>query len=230
MKSQKKEIKAVFFDRDNTLTYKNQLVLNTYNKLVEGVSGKPYCETKEKMFEIFKRIKEKGFNTNSYKNEKLFYKEYYKNVLINECGYCDKKIENLAQQIFDIMWLKDRLLFEDVIPTFKELKNRGLKIGIISDTTLSLQKSLEVLGLDKFIDSYTSSKEVGVMKPNPEIYLSALAKLGVNPEECLYVDDYEEEVVGAENLGIKSFRINRDKKNNILDHDIFSLTEVLNCL
>ena len=53
------EIKAVFFDRDNTLTYKNQSVLNKYYKLVESVSGKPFCEDKQKMFETFKQIKER---------------------------------------------------------------------------------------------------------------------------------------------------------------------------
>lgn len=225
-----KKYKAVFFDRDNTLTYKNQETLNTYYKLVESVSGKPYQENKKKMFEIFKQIKEKGFNTNSYENEVLFYKEYYRQVLIAECGVCNDKIESVAKQIFDVMWLKDRVLFDEVRETFKEITKKGIKIGIISDTTHSLQKTLEVLDLGEYIDSYTSSKEVGVMKPEPKIYLTALNKLDVKPEECLYVDDYEEEVVGAEKLGIKSFRINRNKNEIKLKHDITSLEEVLKYL
>ena len=221
------EIKVVFFDRDNTLTYKNQSVLNKYYKLVESVSGKPFCEDKQKMFETFKQIKDQGFCTDSYEKEVLFYMQYYKQVLINQCGYCDEKIEVTAKQIFDIMWLGDRLLFDDVLPTFKELKKMGIQIGIISDTTLSLQKTFEALGLSEYIDCYTSSKEVGVMKPNPQIYLSALGKLNVTPQQCLYVDDYDEEVVGALNLGIKSFRINRTEDANRLEFDISSLTELL---
>ena len=221
------KIKAVFFDRDNTLTYKNQAVLNKYYQLVESVSGKPFHDDKKKTFEIFKQIKNQGFNTNSYENEVLFYKEYYKQVLINECGYFNNKIESTAKQIFEIMWLKDRQLFDDVIPTFQQLKNKGLLIGIISDTTLSLQKTLEELDLGKYIDSYTCSKEINVMKPNPEIYLYALNKLNVNPEQCLYIDDYQEEVVGAQNIGIKSFRINRNNENFNLEYDISSLTDIL---
>jgi len=221
------KIKAVFFDRDNTLTYKNQYVLNKYYRLVESVSGKSFCDDKQKMFKTFNQIKKLGFNTNSYDNEVLFYKQYYKQVLINECGFCDDKIEKLARQIFDIMWLKDKVLFDDVIPTFEKIKSKGLKIGIISDTTLSLQKSLETLNLGKFIDCYTSSKEVGVMKPNPEIYLTALKKLDVLPSECLYIDDFEEEVIGAQNLGIKAFRINRNKTEYVFQNELTSLNEVL---
>ena len=221
------KIKAVFFDRDNTLTYKNQYVMDKYYKLVESVLGKSFCDDKQKMFKTFNQIKQQGFNTNSYDNEVLFYKQYYKQVLINECGYCDEKIEKTASQIFDIVWLKDRVLFDDVITTYEKIKIKGIKIGIISDTTLSLQKSLEVLNLGKYIDCYTSSKEVGVMKPNPEIYLTALKKLDVLPSQCLYVDDFEEEVIGAQNLGIKSFRINRNKTAPVFQHDIFSLNEIL---
>ena len=223
-------IKAVFFDRDNTLTYKNQKVIDRYYVLVESVSNRPYKEDKKKMFEMFSKIKAQGFNTNTYDNEVLFYKEYYKQVLFEECGYHSPEIDNIAEEIFKTMWLKDRVLYDDVISTFKEIKTKGIKIGIISDTTHSLKQTLVSLGLEEYIDSYTCSKEVGIMKPNPLIYLTALKKLDIKPEECLYIDDYEEEeVVGAESLGIKSFRINRNGEE-FLHHDIKSLGEILKFL
>ena len=220
------KIKAVFFDRDNTLTCKNEEAYKKYYELVESVSHKPFEMDRKRMFEVFAKIKARGFNTNTYDNEVEFYKEYYKQVLIEECGSCD---EEVAKQIFDVMWLKDRVLFEDVVDTFKEIKSRGLKIGIISDTTLSLQKTLEALDVGEYIDTYTSSKEVGVMKQEPEIYLKAIAKLGLTPEECVYVDDYDEEVVGALNLGFKAFRINRSNEDK-REFDINSLKEVINYL
>jgi putative hydrolase of the HAD superfamily len=220
------EIKAVFFDRDNTLTCKNEDAYKKYYELVESISHKPFEMDRKRMFEVFAKIKARGFNTNTYDNEVEFYKEYYKQVLIEECGNCN---EEVAKQIFDVMWLKDRVLFNDVIDTFKEIKGKGLKIGIISDTTLSLQKTLEALDVGEYIDCYTSSKEVGVMKPEPEIYLKAIAKLGLKPEECIYVDDYDEEVVGALNLGFIGFRINRSDEDK-RDFDISSLKEVINYL
>lgn len=131
------------------------------------------------MFEIFNKIKQRGFNTNTYDNEVLFYKEYYKQVIREECGYLD---EETAFKIFNIMWLKDRCLFDDVLDTFKKIKDKGLKIGIISDAGLSLEATLVTLGLGEYIDSYTCSKEVGVMKPDPKIYLTAINKLGLKPK------------------------------------------------
>lgn len=222
----KNKYKAVFFDRDNTLTFKNQEVFNKYKNIVEKFSGKEFLMDNKKMFSIFEKIKKQGFNTKTYDNEIEFYKQYYKQVLIDECGYENELISKTANDIFDLMWLNDRSLYSDVIPVFKKLKECEIKIGIISDTTLSLQKTLESLGLGKFIDCYTSSTEVGIMKPDPKIYLTAISKLNLNPEECIYVDDFIDEVIGAANLGLKAFRINRNEKEK-LEYDIFSLEEII---
>ena len=127
------------------------------------------------------------------------------------------------------MWLKDRCLFGDVLDTFKKIKEKGLKIGIISDTGLSLEATLVALGLGEYIDSYTCSKEVGVMKPDPEIYLTAINKLGLKPEECIYVDDYLEEVEGALKLGFTAFRINRNCEDTE-KFDIRSLKEIIDVI
>ena len=218
--------KAVFFDWDNTLTCNSEETYKKYCEIEESLSKKKFIITKDKMFNIFDKIKAKGYNANTYENEVLFYKEYYKQLLIDECGCYNEIIEESAKELFSIMWLKERTLFDDVIETFKIIKSKGLKIGIISDTTHSLQKTLEVLGLGEYIDTYTCSKEVGVMKPNPEIYLAAVNKLDLKPSECIYVDDYDEEVEGAEKLGFKAFRISR-KKENLKCFDIGSLKEIL---
>lgn len=220
-----KKIKAVFFDRDNTLTYKNPQAYQNFFKAVENLSGKKFELDNKKMFATFDQIKAKGYNTSTLENEIQFYKQYYKQICENECGKLTPKAEQVAKQIFEDMWLKDKCLFSDVLPTFRELKNQNIKIGIISDTTLSLQNSLEALGLKEYIDCYTSSKQVGVMKPDPKIYLAALQKLNLKPEECIYVDDYIDEVYGAEKLGFLALRITRDKCT--LPCDISSLTQVL---
>ena len=84
------KIKAVFFDRDETLTYPNQETHKKLYDLVESVSHKPLEMNRKKMFDLFGRIKERGFNTSTYENEVEFYKEYYRELLREECGYCDE--------------------------------------------------------------------------------------------------------------------------------------------
>jgi beta-phosphoglucomutase-like phosphatase (HAD superfamily) len=49
-----------------------------------------------------------------------------------------------------------------------------------------------------------SSAEEGLAKPRPEIYRRAAARLGLPPEACVFVDDYEANVRAAEELGMRA--------------------------
>ncbi|OGD18138.1 MAG: hypothetical protein A2W03_05410 [Candidatus Aminicenantes bacterium RBG_16_63_16] len=51
-------------------------------------------------------------------------------------------------------------------------------------------------------DDYVLSYELGVMKPDAEIYRVALEKAGAPPAECVFIDDMEENIEGAAALGI----------------------------
>ncbi len=53
-----------------------------------------------------------------------------------------------------------------------------------------------------FFDAYVLSYEVGYMKPAPQIYKVALKKAKARAEECLFIDDREENVEAALKLGI----------------------------
>jgi putative hydrolase of the HAD superfamily len=46
------------------------------------------------------------------------------------------------------------------------------------------------------------SAEVGLHKPQPEIYLLASKRLGVEPERCVFIDDLRENCAGAEAVGM----------------------------
>lgn len=220
------KIKAVYFDRDNTLTKKNLELNEKLKNKIESISHTNYVMNNEKMFNIFKTIKAKGHNCKTYENEVAFYKEYYKELLRVEGLTDENVIDKYSLELFNMMWLKDRVLFDEVKFVLKELKHLNIKVGIISDTTPSLQKTLETLNIGNYIDCYTSSTEAGVMKPDPKIYNLALSKLNLKANECIYVDDYDEEVKGAEKLGFKAFRINR---NNLEKQyfDISSLIEII---
>ena len=93
--------------------------------------------------------------------------------------------------------------------------DRGLKICIITDLTaqIQLQKCLH-LGLQNLIHFVVSSEEAGVEKPNPFIFELALQKLNLNANEVIMIgDSAEKDMLGADNLNIKSFLI---KDNTIL--------------
>jgi FMN phosphatase YigB (HAD superfamily) len=82
-------------------------------------------------------------------------------------------------------------------------------MGVISDTSPSLEYTLQQLGIAKYFQSFTASSLVGAGKPSPIIYNAALASLGVTAEESIYVDDYPPEADGARDLGFTAFLIDR---------------------
>lgn len=85
----------------------------------------------------------------------------------------------------------------------KELKN-DYKLAILSNANygvLPRKLSPEQLAL---FDTTVTSAEVGHIKPAPEIYLLAAEQLGVQPEECVFIDDGRHFCEGAEAVGMKS--------------------------
>ena len=82
-------------------------------------------------------------------------------------------------------------------------------MGVISDTSPSLEYTLKKLGISEYFSSFTASSLVGASKPSPIIFNAALDSLGVGAEESIYVDDYPPEADGARALGFTSFLIDR---------------------
>lgn len=87
----------------------------------------------------------------------------------------------------------------------KHLKERGIKTAILSNMGDSVLESIErqfawIHGFDVLVWSY----KLGMAKPDPEIYQHTLERLGVEPEEALFLDDKEINVEGARALGMQS--------------------------
>ena len=217
--------RAIFFDRDGTLTYANKEKIKWYREVVEEWSQKKFELDYEKMMMLFDLAGYPREGLKSIEQEKDFWRKYYEELLKNE-GVVDS-LKERAELLFSELWCNnDRELYEEVIDVMEYFKNKGYKIGVISDTSPSLQTTLENLGLGKYIDSYTCSDLVGAMKPAPEIYNAALESLHGSAEESLYVDDYDVEADGARALGFTSFHIKR-KGQREGEWEINSLKEIV---
>ncbi|SDI02346.1 HAD family hydrolase [Paenibacillus naphthalenovorans] len=90
------------------------------------------------------------------------------------------------------------------------LKERSLGLGLISNWDLTARKVLEENKLSEYFDHIIVSSEVGVAKPDVEIFKKALQVSGVGPEQSLYVgDNYYDDVIGSSKVGMESCLINR---------------------
>lgn len=206
--------KAIFFDRDGTLTYFAEEKKAWYHHIVSEWSGKPFEMSYDKMMKLFELASEG--REPWYKNiddEREFFKRYYKYLLIGEGVQED--IDNRAALLFGELWCNnDRALFPETIEVLEYFYSHGYKMGVISDTSPSLEYTLQQLGIAKYFTSFTSSALVGAGKPSPIIFNAALRAQGVSAEESLYVDDYEPEAGGAREQGFTSFLIDRTGSKN----------------
>jgi HAD superfamily hydrolase (TIGR01549 family) len=102
-------------------------------------------------------------------------------------------------------------LYEDVFPTFAALREAGLKLGLVSNTSRDLDAFVRHHQLD--VDAWVSSGAHGKVKPSPSIFRAVLELLGVAPSEAVMIGDSpEDDVAGAEAVGIRGLLLDREGK------------------
>jgi putative hydrolase of the HAD superfamily len=102
------------------------------------------------------------------------------------------------------------VLFDDVIPALKDLKSRGLILGLISNVERDLSATIHELLLPSWLDIVVTSLDAGFSKPQLGIFKEAMRRAGVEPSEAVYVgDQYQVDCVGAEAAGMKGILLDR---------------------
>lgn len=102
-------------------------------------------------------------------------------------------------------------LHPDALPALRRMRSvPELKLALVSNASSPARSLPKALGILPFFDALIFSFEVGSVKPEPEIYLSACRSLGVTPDRCLFVGDGNgRELEGAMALGMTAVRIER---------------------
>jgi HAD superfamily hydrolase (TIGR01549 family) len=100
-------------------------------------------------------------------------------------------------------------LFDDVLPVLTDLRERGLKLGLVSNTGRDVDEFLAHHNLR--IDAALSSRIHGKVKPHPTIFQAVLDRLGVVAEQSAMVGDSpEDDLEGARGLGMRAFLVDRE--------------------
>ena len=120
-------------------------------------------------------------------------------------------VEKIFQRVEELYGNIGFALYDDVIPVMKKLRERDMKIGLITNLEIDMKPVCSKLGLDPYLDLIVTSGEAGSDKPQPEIFLLALKKAGVESFEAVHVgDQYKIDAVGAKSAGIKPIIIDRN--------------------
>ena len=120
--------------------------------------------------------------------------------------------EEVARAITD-GWLHSANfeLYEDTLPVLAELRERGLRIGLVSNTSRDLDAFVAHFSLD--VDAWISSGVHGKVKPDPSIFRVILGRLEVEPQAAVMVgDSLLYDVEGARALGMQAYLIDRERR------------------
>ena len=118
---------------------------------------------------------------------------------------------SVSQRVFEALNVRipeRRSLYDDTLSTLNTLKARGFSLGIVTNRHwggASFQEDLYIMGIYPVIDPkhIAVSIDVGLRKPNPELFLHTLRALNAVPEEAVMVgDSIGADVGGAKRLGM----------------------------
>ena len=116
----------------------------------------------------------------------------------------------------------------DAVETIERLAETDLHVGVISDVDHEEgQRLVERFGVGRHFDSFTTSEEVGLKKPDPEIFETALAKAGVDGSAAVMIGDrYANDMEGGKAVGMTTVAYGADG-GPAVDHQVEDLRELL---
>lgn len=135
--------------------------------------------------------------------------EVYSDALLKACGVTNPALFPEGEKVIE----RDHaniVLIPGVISTLGTLKERGFKLGVITDSSTARQEKtlwMRACGLQVEWDAYANSKELQALKPDLTMYQSAMRQAGVSAEESAFVGHDQIELTGARRLGMTALAL-----------------------
>jgi len=189
---EKKMIRAILFDFDDTLGNREVYTYKTFEKRLKELNISLDEVEKEALIQHILIMDQFG-DVN---------KNYVRDTVLKTYGI------DLGKD-FDAWWKQHQfenvILFQDAIEVLTYLRNKGYKLGIITNgSSYTQNKKLEYTNVLSYVDAKIVSDDVGIAKPDPRIFIQMAEKLGVKAEECAFVGDmFHRDILGAKRAGMR---------------------------
>ncbi len=105
-----------------------------------------------------------------------------------------------------------KVINTELVDLIQKLRALGYPIALLSNYTSILRKKLNKHVLEDLFDHIIISSEVGLQKPNPEIFHHTFQALGVQPEEAIFIDDSLKSLSTAAEVGYHPIRFIDNQK------------------
>ncbi|MBI2579100.1 MAG: HAD family hydrolase [Candidatus Aenigmarchaeota archaeon] len=205
-------IRAVIFDLWDTLIYSE--------------AGNPVQKAREllgydKSFEEFMAKFQSSLMTRQFPSFKAAFA-----YVCGEFGVSDASVEEKLASIWEENVRKVRL-FPETREVLHKLKEKRYKLGIVSNGYAGAHSMIKGLGIYDCFDAVIVSCDIGLVKPDPRIYRTALERLGVTAEQAVMVGDrIADDIEGAGKAGIRGVLVDRQGRSDYYPK-MFSLRETV---
>ena len=191
---------------DIILDMGNVLLEWNKDKILQGVS-----DTKEEYLILDKAIFQSGLwerlDLGTMTREELVLK------VVSMIGRTyQKKVEEVIWN-----WRSYIDIYTEVFPVLSELKKKGHRIFVLSNTSKVFYDLLEeqLSPLKELLDGFVLSCDIKAIKPDLVMFKEILDKYQLDPTNCVFLDDIEDNTNAAQKLGIKAHQVK--KRNDVVD-------------
>ncbi len=225
-----KEKSVIFFDLGYTLLYPASGDWTFTNKFCEIASGRlEKCDP-----ELILKARAQG--ADYLNNHQLLHNEteemeqffrYYRMISdILDLKLTENEIEKISHD--RTYNTNNYFLYPDALKVLQTL-GKTHRLGILSDTSPSIELKLQALKIRQYFDFATYSFDVGVCKPDSRMYTDALQKCGCDAKKTVFIDDRPQNLEGAAKFGIAPVLIAANPASDIETQypRIRSLSELL---
>jgi putative hydrolase of the HAD superfamily len=188
-------LKAVLFDLDLTLLDRDasvkQFVSHQYDRYFAALQHIP----KEAYIEAFIERDAGGY----------VWKDVVYAQLTSQFNIVDITPAELLED-YVTQFHQSCIPYPGLITMLDTLKKEGYSLGLITNAIGDFQhRNIQAIGIEPYFDAILISGWEGIKKPHPDIFLRALDRLGVQPEESVYIGDHPlNDVEAARLIGMKS--------------------------
>ncbi|MBQ3574420.1 MAG: HAD-IA family hydrolase [Clostridia bacterium] len=119
----------------------------------------------------------------------------------------EKQLDDIAH---DFTWNTGRYIWHDDVNPYLKKWHGSIKTAMLSDAMPSFRDFTIDHGSDIYFDEILLSTDIGATKPDAKMYETIRERLGAQPEECLFVDDKEINLIGAQKCGMHAVQMDRE--------------------
>lgn len=207
-------LRAVFFDAGNTLIHPHPSVSQVCREVLAAAGHHRDVTAIDDLMPLVD-----AYYEDRYREDDTFWRSEEETsevwvgmyaLLCRRLGI-EQEAEAIARRVYDEFGDPGRWrAYPDVAPALRRLRERGLRVGVISNWDRRLSAVLSGMGIGGLLDEVLSSAEVGLHKPDPRIFELACERVGVRPGEAAHVGDHRyADVLGANAAGMTAVLVDR---------------------